>query len=103
MAVQIEVYRGAGDRPGGEIHEELLGESLPAALARGLAELDANATPWERVELEMAYRPDLAMGAIVSVIDPVQGESWRGKITALSHSSDGLEVITRASVRRPIP
>ena len=47
MAVTIEVYRGAGDWPGAEIREPLLGESLEAALARGRAALDADSPTFQ--------------------------------------------------------
>ena len=102
MAVTIEVYRGAGDRPGAEIREPLLGESLEAALARGRAELDANAHGWERVSLEADYRLDLALGDLVEVDDPLQGMAWRGQIVGIAHRFAGGAPTTTLDVRRPI-
>lgn len=102
MAVTIEVYRHAGDWPGAEIREPLLGESLEAALARGRAELDANAHGWERVSLEADYRLDLALGDLVEVDDPLQGAPWRGQVVGIAHRFTGGAVTTTLNVRRPI-
>jgi hypothetical protein len=102
MSLTIEVYRGAGDRPGDEIREPLLGDSLPAALARGGAELDERAHPWERVTLEMDLRQDLALGDLVRVDDPVQGATWTGRIIGIRHADDGATMTTTLDVRRPL-
>lgn len=102
MAVTVEVYRGAGDRPGAEIREPLIGDSLVAALARGRAELDANAHGWERVGLEAEYRPDLARGDLVEVDDPLLGRPWRGLVVGITHKLDGGAASTTLDVRRPI-
>ncbi len=102
MAVTVEVYRGAGDRTGDEIREPLLGDSLPAALSRGRAELDARAHGWERVELLLGFRPELRLGALVAVDDPLQGARWVGKIVGISHQDDGAVLDTTLTVRRPI-
>lgn len=102
MSITVEVYRGAGDRPGGEISEALLGDDVPAALARGRAELDANATAWERVSLECRYKPELRLGDVVEVDDPVLGAAWRGKIVGIVHSESDSEIVTKLDVRRPL-
>jgi len=102
VAVAIEVYRGAGDWPGAEIREPLLGESLEAALARGRAELDANAHGWERVSLEIDYRTDLALGDLIEVDDPLQGAAWRGCVVGIAHRVQEGAPTTTLNVRRPI-
>lgn len=102
MPVTIEVYRDAGDWPGAEVREPLLGESLEAALERGRAELDANAHGWERVSLEADYQPDLALGALVEVDDPLQGVAWRGQVVGIMHRFTGGAVTTTLEIRRPI-
>ena len=102
MSITIEVYRNAGARPGDEIREPLLGDSLPAALARGRAELDDQAHAWERAELELDLRQDLAIGALVRVDDPVQGATWTGRIIGIRHADDGATLTTRIDVRRPL-
>ena len=100
--IAVEVYRGSGERPGGEVRDPLIGDSLPVALARGRAELDANAHTMERVELESAYRPDSTLGELIEIDDPVQGVTWRGQVIGIAHRLDGAELITVLTVRRPL-
>jgi hypothetical protein len=86
MALAIEVYRDQGDCPGAPIDEPLLGDSLPAALARGQAELDASAHTWIQTTLELvAPHFALQLGALVAVSDPNQGAAWRGRIVGIAH------------------
>jgi hypothetical protein len=102
MGVMVEVYRGAGDRPGGEIREPLLGTSLEAALARGLAELDQRAHSFERVTLDTDYRPELTLGAVVEVDDPLQGIPWRGQVIGVQHRFSDNMPATVLTVRRAV-
>jgi hypothetical protein len=103
MPVTIEVIRGAGTRDGGEILAPLLGDSLQAALARGRAELDANAHARDRVGLVLDYRPDLALGQRLSVADPELGAVWQGDIVGIEHDWDGDVAETRLTLDRPRP
>jgi hypothetical protein len=102
MSLTVEVYRNAGTRPGDEIREPLLGDSLAAALARGRAELDERAHAWERVTLELDLRQDLTLGDLVRVDDPVQGATWTGRIIGIRHADDGATLTTTLDVRRPL-
>lgn len=102
MPVAIEVYRDAGDRPGAELREPLLGESLDAALARGRAALDDQAHGWARVELQCGYRPELSVGDLVAVDDPLQGARWVGRIVGIAHRDDGAALDTALTVRKPV-
>lgn len=102
MPVAIEVYRGAGDLPGAEIREPLIGDSLECALARGRAALDESAHTWERVELACGYRPELAVGQLVAIDDPVQGGPWVGRVIGLAHRYDDVGLTTTVTVRRPL-
>lgn len=87
MALAIEVYRGAGDRPGDDIRDDLLGDSLEAALARGRGELDAHAHATIATVLSLCVpRADLCLGDIVAIDDPTQGADWKGKIVGIRHS-----------------
>lgn len=102
MAITIAVYRDAGDRPGDEINESLLGDSLPAALARGLAELDGHARVRRSVTLTCVYIPGVRLGDLVEVDDPTMGVAWRGQITGIAHADDGVSIITTLTVERQI-
>lgn len=102
MAVTISVYRGAGARDGGEISEPMLGTSLPAALARGRAELDAAAHPRRALTLDVIYRPQSRLGELIEIDDPIHGVPWRGKITGIVHRDDGASIVTTLSVERPL-
>lgn len=103
MAIAIEVYRGVGDRRGEDVHEPLLGGSLPAALERGRNELDARASLMQTTRLELAAaRPDLRLGDLVQVADADQGPTWRGKIVGIAHSLAPGEAPTVLTVERPI-
>ena len=103
MALAIEVYRDAGDRPGDEIRDDLLGDSLDAALARGRGELDAHAHAHARIAttLELtAPRLDVRLGDLIAVSDPAQGEEWRGKIVGIRHTLASGEAPTALTVER---
>jgi hypothetical protein len=102
MTISIAVYRGTGTRDGGEVSESLLGDSLPAALARGRAELDAYAQPRRTVTLDLIFAPALRLGDLVEVDDPVQGLAWRGKVTGIRHRDDGVSLISTLTVERPL-
>ncbi len=95
----IVVIRGAGDRKGSDIIDPLL-YSLEAKLARGAAEMDANAEQQQNVDLTITYRTNLRLGQLVEVQDAVQGETWRGKITGIAHRVQDNTVTTDLSVLR---
>lgn len=98
----IEVYRGTGLRPGGEIRDPLIGIEDSTALARGKAELNKSAHDRLAVTLSMAYRGDLSLGGLVSVTDSVTAQTWVGQITGISHQIDGTSALTTLTVDRPI-
>lgn len=102
MSLAIEVYRGAGDRPGDAIRDDLLGDSLAAAIARGRGELDAHAQAHITSSLELvAPRLDLRLGDLIAVADPEQGAPWRGKIVGIKHQMTLGQPPTTISVERP--
>jgi len=102
MSVTVEVYRSAGDRPGDEIREALIGESLEAALARGRAALDTEAHGWERVNVETEHDLRYRLGELVEVDDPLQGVPWHGAIVGIAHRFSGGAAVTTLDVRRPL-
>lgn len=80
--VDIVVQRGEADRPGTDIAEPLLA-TVPAALARGAAELDSG-EPADKISLTIAAR-DVRLGETVTLADPVAGR-WAGKVSGVTHS-----------------
>lgn len=98
----IEVYRGAGTRPGGEIRDPLIGIEESTALARGRAELNRTAHDRLAVTLTMAYRGDLALGRLIAVTDSVTATTWVGQITGIAHQVDGSAALTTLTVDRPL-
>ena len=95
----IVVIRGAGDRKGEDIISPLLW-TIEAKLARGTAEMGAHAEPMQSVSLTIVYRPGLRLGQLVEVNDSIQGASWRGKITGISHKMSGEDVVTDLAILR---
>ncbi|MBF0283579.1 MAG: hypothetical protein HQL51_03875 [Magnetococcales bacterium] len=100
MSVSEEVYRGAGDQPGDEIADPLIG-SAAAALARGRQEMDACAHPRTRVEVTGLYQPGLRLGHLVRGVDPVAGP-WTGRVTGISVSVQGPKIVARLQIDRPL-
>ncbi len=98
----IEVYRGAGTRPGGEIRDPLIGIDSDTAIARGRAELNDSAHNRLVVTLALPYRGDLALGGLVAVTDSLTSTTWVGQITGIAHRIDGVTAITTLTVDRPI-
>lgn len=102
MPISVEVYRGHGNRRGDEVSDPLIGDSLPAALARGRGELDASASARITTTLELvAPRMDLRLGDLVAVTDAAQGQSWRGKIVGIQHTCSLGAAPTTLTIERP--
>lgn len=77
----IESYRGDGLREGTPIVEPLLSDE--ALLHRARAEMDANAHPFNRIEMAVVFRPGLRLGQIVQACDPSTAQPYRAKVTGL--------------------
>jgi hypothetical protein len=99
MTIDIFVIRGAGDRPGDDVVDGLIG-SLPVALARGRAELDERAQPLVPVTIEAVFRDGLRLGHTLRCQDSVRG-TWAGKITGITHRATGGALSTAVQMRRP--
>ncbi len=94
--IDLFVYRGLGERDGGEIFDPLLSEVAPA-LQRGKFEIDFN-TPKVEHSLEVAYSPALRPGDEVSVRDSRTNEVVFGVVKDFSHVRDGVVVYTTLSI-----
>lgn len=75
----IVVIRGLGDREGDDIIDALLSTEAPA-LSRGRAELDERATAKVTRDITVPYESGIELGQLARVQDPLQGETYSGKI-----------------------
>lgn len=97
----IFVTRYAGDKRGEDIVDPLL-NTVEAQLARGTAELDAHSTTPQTVNLVTVYRPGVELGQLAEVHDAMQGVSYRGKITGISHRISSGTVTSLIDIVRPV-
>jgi hypothetical protein len=92
--MDIEVYRGAGDRTGSPIITPLLSDDM--LIVRGRAEMNANAHAHAVTEHsgEVIFRPGMRLGQLAESPDITSTSSIRSKITGISISislSEGAE------------
>lgn len=95
----IEVYRGDGSRAGPPIVEPLLADD--ALIHRGVAEIDANAQGFNRVELAVVFRPGFRLGQIVEATDPSTAHPYRAKIVGLQITVTEAAIDTRIDLEQP--
>lgn len=103
-ALDIAVVRGAGDKPGDNIVDPLIG-SVPVAIQRGRNELDARASGLREVDIEAVYRAGVRMGQLAKIFDMQTGVPWLGKISGVTHqiskAGDSTQLTTRLRVEKP--
>jgi hypothetical protein len=90
--MDIEVYRGAGDRTGSPIITPLLSDNM--LIVRGRAEMNANAHAVTEHSGEVIFRPGMRLGQLAELPDITSTSSIRAKITGISISislSEGAE------------
>jgi hypothetical protein len=90
--MDIEVYRGAGDRTGSPIITSLLSDDM--LIVRGRAEMNANAHAVTEHSGEVIFRPGMRLGQLAESPDITSTSSIRSKITGISISislSEGAE------------
>ncbi|MBF0420819.1 MAG: hypothetical protein HQL78_11720 [Magnetococcales bacterium] len=97
---EIFCQRGDGAFRGPDISEPLL-TSDEAKRSRGRAEVDSGEALQE-VSLTCLHRPGLMPGQLLEVHDALMGQSWRGKITSVSHSADGPKLVTSLELLRHV-
>lgn len=101
--MEILVIRPPGDLPGDDIIDPLLSTEA-VGVSRGRAELDSRATAKEIVGLQVMYRSNLKTGQLVEIHDALQGISWKGKITAITHritSAASPSIFTELTIEKP--
>jgi hypothetical protein len=90
--MDIEVYRGAGDRTGSPIITPLLSDDM--LIVRGRAEMNANAHAVTEHSGEVIFRPGMRLGQLAESPDITSTSSIRSKITGISIAislSEGAE------------
>lgn len=95
----IEVYRGLGSRPGMPIIESLLSDD--ALIQRGIAEMDANAQAFNRIDMAVIFRPGLRLGQIIEASDPSSTTPYRAKITGISITVSEALIETNLTLEQP--
>ncbi|MBF0341888.1 MAG: hypothetical protein HQL95_13135 [Magnetococcales bacterium] len=93
--------RGDGAFRGTDISDPLL-TTDEAKRSRGRAEIDAGEALQE-VSMTCLYRPGFMPGQLVEVHDALIGQSWRGKITSVSHAAQWAKLITSLEILRVQP
>ena len=99
-AGEIFCQRGDGAFRGADISDPLLSTD-DAKRSRGRAEIDAGELLQE-VSLTCLHRPGFMPGQLVEVHDALMGQSWRGKITSVSHSAQGNRLTTSLEILRHV-
>ncbi|MBF0612589.1 MAG: hypothetical protein HQL55_15810 [Magnetococcales bacterium] len=97
---EIVCQRGQGDHPGEDISDPLLA-TTQAKLSRGRAEIDAGEALQE-ISITCIHRPGILPGHLVEVHDALMGQTWRGKITSVSHAAEGPKLTTALEILRHV-
>jgi len=95
----IEVYRGDGLRVGPPITESLLSDE--ALLQRGIAEMDAHASAFNHIEMEVVFRQGVRLGQLIEVSDPSDAHAYRAKVTGVQISVTQAEIQMRLNLEQP--
>jgi hypothetical protein len=98
--IDVFVQRYTGDLRGPDIVDPLLTE-LGVVLARGRSALDSQALLQQTVQQEIVFRPGIRLGQLIETHDAMQGVSWKGKITGISHKIQSGKVTTTLDIIRP--
>jgi len=84
MTIEIEAARNTGTHRAQDIIDPLIG-SIPCALSRAKAELDARANRITIITLSVIPNANYRNGQLIEIRDANQGRPWKGKITAIRH------------------
>lgn len=95
----VEVYRGDGARTGAPIVEPLLSDD--ALIARGEAEMDANAHAFNRIDMDVVFRPGIRLGQIVEASDPSTAKAYRAKVTGIQITVSEAAIDTQINLEQP--
>lgn len=95
----IEAYRGNGQHQGTPITEPLLSDDT--LLTRGRAEMDANASPFNLVVLNVVFRPGVRLGQLIEATDPSSVKPYRAKVTGIQITVSEANIDTQLNVEQP--
>lgn len=95
----IEVYRDDGAREGAPIVEPLLSDD--ALIHRGMAEMDAHAHAFNRIDMAVVFRPGLRLGQIVEATDPSTASPYCAKVTGIQIRVSEAAIDTQLTLEQP--
>ena len=95
----IIVRRFAGDRQGDDIVDGLL-STTAAAQNRGRNELDEQSISKSPIRYQMVHRAGVRLGQLVEVNDSLEGATFRGKITDITHRIQPTAAVTELTIER---
>ena len=95
----IEVYRGDGQRSGQPIVEPLLADDV--LIARGTAEMDANAHAFNQIEMAVVFRPGFRLGQIIEATDPSTARPYRAKVTGIQITISEAAIDASLTLEQP--
>lgn len=99
-ADEIFCQRGEGEFRGPDINEPKL-TSMGAKLSRGRFEIDSNSN-LQIVLIECTYRSGFRLGQLIEIHDAAMGTSWIGKLTSISHTSNGVKTTSKLEILRSV-
>lgn len=104
MTIDIIVQRGAGDRPGEDIVDPLIG-SIPVAIQRGRNELDARSSAPQDLGVETVYRTGVRCGDLARFYNEQSGLTLTAKIGGITHEirkvGESVQLVTRLRAKKP--
>lgn len=96
--IDVMVTRGAGDLRAEDVVDPLIG-SIPTAISRGRAVVDASAERMKPVTITAVYRDGLRNGQLLRVNDSIVG-TWSGQLVSITHrATGGEEPWTESTIR----
>lgn len=98
--LDITVQREAGDVPSTDLVEPLLG-SVPAALSRGRAEIDAAHSVY-KLKLTTTFQGLVRLGQLVDVEDSLRGHISRGKVVGIEHVAAEGALLSHLDLEVPL-
>lgn len=86
-------------RPGAPIVEPLLSDN--ALIHRGTGEMDANAHAFNRIDMDVVFRPGIRLGQIVEATDPSTASPYRAKVTGIQIAVTQAAIETQLTLEQP--
>lgn len=100
MSIDIIVERGDSDNQDEEDIQDILLNTVGAAMERGRQEINQSATGTP-ITLVVNYRDNLKPNQLIEVVDGTQGIVWRAKIKTVELSVEEVDNYATLQVFRP--